>query len=145
MHLTAILSTVLGALAVVARARATTLVTSARAPLGGRLQALVDGSRVPTAPGVIAVDLHACPGSAYDGCWDAAVLHLPATRGVDVRWPLIHELGHVRPVRLRGRTEDLPPRLQPHPPRRGSASSRTSVRSPVCAERTHASVTALAA
>jgi hypothetical protein len=32
-----------------------------------------------------------------------------------------------------------------HPPRRGAASSFTSVRSPVCAERTHASVTALAA
>jgi hypothetical protein len=48
MRLTAILSTVLAALAVVAPARATTVVTPAGAPLGGRIQALVDGSRVPT-------------------------------------------------------------------------------------------------
>jgi hypothetical protein len=83
------------ALAVVAPAQATTLVTPAGAPLAGHLQAVVNGSRIPTAPGAVAVDLHPCPGTAYDACWDAAVLHLPTARGVDVRWTLMHELGHV--------------------------------------------------
>jgi hypothetical protein len=95
MRLRALLTTVVTALVVVASARATTLMTPEGAPLGGHLQAVVDGSRIPTAPGAVAVDPHACPGSEYDSCWDATVIHLPTARGVDVRWTLMHELGHV--------------------------------------------------
>jgi hypothetical protein len=95
MRFSAVLGAVVAALAVVASAQATTLVTPAGAPLGGRLQAVVDSSRMPTAPGAVAVDLHPCPGSQYDSCWDATVLHLPTARGVDLRWTLMHELGHV--------------------------------------------------
>lgn len=95
MRFKAVLSTVVAALALVASAQATTLVTSEGAPLGGHLQAVVNGSRVPTAPGVVAVELHPCPGPEYDSCWDTTVLHLPTARGVDVRWTLMHELGHV--------------------------------------------------
>jgi hypothetical protein len=83
VRLRVVISTTAAALAVVASAQATTLVTPAGAPLGGQLQAVVNGSRIPTAPGAVAVDLHPCPGSQYDSCWDATVLHLPT------------ELGHV--------------------------------------------------
>ena len=83
------------ALALAAPARAVTLLGTAGAPLGGRLQALVDASRVPTAPGTVVVDLHTCPGSRYDSCWEPGLLHLPVATGVDVRWTLMHELGHV--------------------------------------------------
>ena len=91
----AVLGGVLAAIAVAAPARAVTLVTTTGAPLGGHLQAIVDGSRVPTAPGIVVVDLAPCPGSAYEACWDPAGLHVPIGRGVDVRWTLMHELGHV--------------------------------------------------
>jgi hypothetical protein len=95
VRLRVFISTTAAALAVVASAQATTLVTPAGAPLGGQLQAVVNGSRIPTPAGAVAVDLHPCPGSQYDSCWDATVLHLPTARGVDLRWTLMHELGHV--------------------------------------------------
>jgi hypothetical protein len=95
MRFGVVVSVVLAALAVAAPTRAVTLVTTTGAPLGGHLQAIVDGSRVPTAPGTVVVDLAPCPGSAYEACWDAAGLHVPIARGVDVRWTLMHELGHV--------------------------------------------------
>jgi hypothetical protein len=95
VRLRVVISTTAAALAVVTSAQATTLVTPAGAPLGGPLQAVVTGSRIPTPPGAVAVDLHPCPGSPYDACWDTTVLHLPTARGVDLRWTLMHELGHV--------------------------------------------------
>jgi hypothetical protein len=95
MRLGAVVSSAVLALAFAAPARAVTLRAVDGAPLGGQLQSMVERSRVPTAPGTVAVDLHACPGTAYEGCWDTTVLHLPTARGVDVRWTLMHELGHV--------------------------------------------------
>jgi hypothetical protein len=95
MRFEAIIGAVVAALAVAAPARAVTLVAPGGAALGGHLQAVVDSSKVPTAPGTVVVELAACPGSQYEACWDPAGLHLPTGRGVDVRWTLMHELGHV--------------------------------------------------
>jgi hypothetical protein len=95
MRIRAAVSVVLATLVVAAPTRAVTLVTTTGAPLGGHLQAIVDGSRVPTAPGAVVVDPAPCPGSAYQACWDPTGLHVPVGRGVDVRWTLMHELGHV--------------------------------------------------
>jgi hypothetical protein len=95
MRFRVVLSAVIATLALAAPARAVTLLGTDGAPLGGRMQAIVAASKVPTAPGTVVVDLHACPGTEYDGCWDTTVLHLPTARGVDLRWTLMHELGHV--------------------------------------------------
>jgi hypothetical protein len=95
MRFRAVLIAAVATLALAAPARAVTLVGADGAPLRGRIQAIVAASKVPTAPGTVVVDLHACPGTEYDGCWDTTVLHLPTARGVDLRWTLLHELGHV--------------------------------------------------
>jgi hypothetical protein len=100
MRFKAAVSGVVAALAVAAPARAVTLVTPDGAALGGHLQAVADGSRVPTAPGTVVVDLSPCPGTAYQGCWTPEGLHIPTARGVDVRWTLMHELGHVFDERI---------------------------------------------
>jgi hypothetical protein len=95
MRLTTLFAAVLATLALATPAQAVTLLGADGAPLGGRWQAMVAAAKVPTAPGTVIVDLHACPGTEYDGCWDTTVLHLPTARGVDTRWTLMHELGHV--------------------------------------------------
>jgi hypothetical protein len=95
MRFRAVLLAAVATLALAAPARAVTLVGADGAPLRGRIQAIVAASKVPTAPGTVVVDLHACPGTEYDGCWDTTILHLPTARGVDLRWTLLHELGHV--------------------------------------------------
>jgi hypothetical protein len=105
MGFRAVLGIAVVALALAAPARAVTLVAPGGAALGGRLQALVDASKVPTAPGAVVVDLRPCPGSAYEGCWEPGVLHVPTARGVDVRWTLMHELGHVFDDRVLTRAE----------------------------------------
>jgi hypothetical protein len=95
MRFATLLCAVIATLALAASAQAATLVGADGTPLGGRWQAMVGAAKVATAPGTVVVDLHACPGTEYDGCWDSTVLHLPTARGVDVRWTLMHELGHV--------------------------------------------------
>jgi hypothetical protein len=78
-------------------AQATTLHLAGGAPRPQPYQTWVDRSAVPTPPGVVTVNLAACPGAPS---WSAACVN-PATRiihlGAEGRdsVTLLHELGHV--------------------------------------------------